>query len=265
MSNTTIKTNPKTKDNGDGTPSSGIEALNAVRSALFFTGYAVLTITWGTLGILLGWLMPYRARFTFIISIWTGMILLWLRITCGIKAEVHGRENIPNTPCVVFAKHESTWETLFLQQLFAPQATLIKRELLNIPFFGWAFRLLRPIAIDRSSPRGALKHLISAGKERLANDIWVVLFPEGTRMPTGELGRFSPGGAALAAATGQPILVVSHNAGRYWPAHRFSKRSGTVQVCIGKPLITEGKSTKEINSEAQEYMRLLTEQVETLT
>jgi 1-acyl-sn-glycerol-3-phosphate acyltransferase len=251
--------------NVDDKQSSGIEALNAIRSALFFTGYAVLTITWGTLGILLGWLMPYRARFTFIISIWTGMILLWLRITCGIKCKVHGRENIPNTPCVVFAKHESTWETLFLQSLFAPQATLIKRELLNIPFFGWAFRLLRPIAIDRSSPRGALRHLISEGKERLANNIWVVLFPEGTRMPTGELGRFQPGGAALAAATEHPVLLVSHNAGRYWPAHRFSKRSGTVQVCIGVPLSTQGKSTKEINSEAHERMRQLTEQVQGLS
>lgn len=245
-------------------PSGAIEAINVLRSCLFFAGYAVLTIVWGTLGILLGWLMPYRARFTFIISIWTGMVLLWLRLTCGIKCEVQGRENIPSTPCLVFAKHESTWETLFLQSLFAPQATLIKRELLNIPFFGWAFRLLRPIAIDRSSPRGALRHLISAGKERLANDIWVVLFPEGTRMPTGELGRFQPGGAALAAATGQPILVVSHDAGRYWPAHRFSKRSGTVQVRIGQPLSTDGKSTKEINSEAQEQMRLLTEQITAL-
>ena len=253
MSNATSET--------DLVPPTGNEVLNAIRSGLFFAGYAVLTITWGTLGVLLGWLMPYRARFTFIISIWTGMVLFWLRLTCGIRCQVHGRENIPSTPCVVFAKHESTWETLFLQSLFAPQATLIKRELLNIPFFGWAFRLLRPIAIDRSSPRGALRHLISAGKERLANDIWVVLFPEGTRMPPGELGRFQPGGAALAAATGQPILVVSHDAGRYWPAHRFSKRPGTVQVCIGKPISTDGKSTKEINSEAQEQMRQLTEQV----
>lgn len=245
--------------------SSGFDLINAIRSTLFFVGYAVLTITWGTLGILLGWLMPYRARFTFIISIWTGMVLVWLRITCGINCQVHGRDNIPSTPCLVFAKHESTWETLFLQSLFAPQATLIKRELLNIPFFGWAFRLLRPIAIDRSSPRGALRHLISEGQQRLGNSIWVVLFPEGTRMPSGELGRFQPGGAALAAATEQPVLVVSHNAGRYWPAHRFSKRPGTVQVCIGKPLSTAGKNTKEINAAAKEQMQQLTNQVQALS
>src|SRR5690606_38978728 len=105
------------------------------------------------------------------------------RLTCGIRARVLGRENVPDRPCIVLCRHESTWETLFLQQLFAPQATLIKRELLRIPFFGWAFRTLRPIAIDRRQQRKALRTLIDEGRARLEQGIWVVLFPEGTRMP----------------------------------------------------------------------------------
>ena len=111
----------------------------------------------------------------------------------GRRAREH-----PAQACIVFVKHESTWETLFVQTLFAPQATIVKKELLNIPFFGWAFRLLRPIAIDRADPRGALRTLNSEGTARLEHNIWVVLFPEGTRVPIGESRSFQIGGAALA-------------------------------------------------------------------
>jgi 1-acyl-sn-glycerol-3-phosphate acyltransferase len=220
--------------------------LSRLRSVLFYAGYAAATVVWGTIGTLFGWLIPYRARFQFIIGLWTRFCLWWLRVTCGIRHRVHGLENIPDKPCIVLCRHESTWETLFLQTLFAPQATLIKKELLQIPFFGWAFRSLRPIAIDRRDPRAALKHLIKEGRQRLERDIWVVLFPEGTRLPPGQLGRFQPGGAALAAATGAPILLVGHNAGRYWPAHALIKRPGEIQVLISEPLETEGKTTKEL-------------------
>lgn len=221
-----------------------------LRAILFYFGYAAATVVWGTIGTLFGWLIPYRARFQFVIGLWTRFCLWWLRMTCGIRHRVHGLENLPDRPCIVLCRHESTWETLFLQTLFAPQATLIKKELLQIPFFGWAFRSLRPIAIDRSEPRAALKQLIREGRQRLDNDIWVVLFPEGTRLPPGQLGRFQPGGAALAAATGAPVLLVGHNAGRYWPAHALVKHPGEIQVMISEPLETAGKTTKEVQQEA---------------
>jgi 1-acyl-sn-glycerol-3-phosphate acyltransferase len=221
-----------------------------LRALLFYVGYAAATVIWGTIGTLFGWLMPYRVRFQFIIGLWTRFCLWWLRVTCGIRHRVHGLENLPARPCIVLCRHESTWETLFLQTLFAPQATLIKKELLQIPFFGWAFRSLRPIAIDRREPRAALKHLIREGEQRLRNDIWVVLFPEGTRLPPGQLGRFQPGGAALAAATGAPILLVGHNAGSCWPAHALVKNAGEIQVLISEPLETAGKATKEIQQQA---------------
>lgn len=221
-----------------------------LRAILFYFGYAAATVVWGTIGTLFGWLIPYRARFQFVIGLWTRFCLWWLRMTCGIRHRVHGLENLPDRPCIVLCRHESTWETLFLQTLFAPQATLIKKELLQIPFFGWAFRSLRPIAIDRSEPRAALKQLIREGRQRLDNGIWVVLFPEGTRLPPGQLGRFQPGGAALAAATGAPVLLVGHNAGRCWPAHALVKHPGEIQVMISEPLETAGKTTKEVQQEA---------------
>lgn len=216
------------------------------RALLFYVGYTLATIIWGALGAVFGWLFPYRLRFRLIIGCWTGFCLWWLRVTCGIRHVIDGLENVPSEPCIVLCRHESTWETLFLQQLFSPQATLIKKELLLIPFFGWAFRTLRPIAIDRRQQRKALKTLISEGQARLDAGIWVVLFPEGTRMPAGRTGRFQPGGAALAAATGAPVLMVAHNAGSFWPAHEFRKHPGEVQVLIGEPIDTAGRTSKEI-------------------
>ncbi len=230
----------------------------SLRAVLFYTGYTLATVIWGSLAVLVGWLLPYRRRFRFVIGYWTGFCLFWLHLTCGIRHRIIGVGHVPERPCIVLCRHESTWETLFLQQLFSPQATLIKRELLHIPFFGWAFRLLRPIAIDRKRQRQALKTLIHEGSQRLADGIWVVLFPEGTRMPPGESGRFQPGGAALAAATGAPILVVVHNAGSFWPAHAFRKRPGEIQVLISEPILTEGRSSKEIQAAVlQEFEALM--------
>lgn len=222
--------------------------MMALRSGLFYVGYASATIIWGALSTLVGWALPYRLRFRVVIGWWTGFCLAWLRLTCGIGYRIEGLENVPDSPCIVLCRHESTWETLFLQQVFAPQATLIKRELLHIPFFGWAFRLLKPIAIDRRQQRKALRTLIDAGSRRLRDRIWVVLFPEGTRMPPGQLGKLQPGGAALAAASAAPVLVVVHDAGHFWPAHRFRKSPGVVRVLVGEPIGTAGLSTKEIQA-----------------
>ncbi|MYF12519.1 MAG: 1-acyl-sn-glycerol-3-phosphate acyltransferase [Gammaproteobacteria bacterium] len=233
-----------------------------VRAGLFYVGYVLFTVFWGTLSVTVGWAMPARQRFEFIIGIWSRRVLGWLRLTCGIRVEVQGLEHIPRQACVVFAHHESTWETLFLQSLFRPQATLIKRELLWIPFFGWAFALNKPIAIDRGSPRQALRKLIDTGRSRLADGTSVVLFPEGTRMPPGEIGSFQPGGAALAIAAEAPVVVVAHNAGRYWPAHRLRKTPGVIQVRIGPPVATAGRKSKAVNAEARELMAALVKRLD---
>ena len=225
-----------------------------LRSVLFYLGYSLATLIWGTLSVLVGWILPSRARFLFIIGGWTRICLWWLKVTCGITHQVTGTEHIPEDPCVVLCRHESTWETLFLQTLLAPQATIIKRELLWIPFFGWAFAMNKPIAIDRGTPRSALKRLITVGKARLADKIWVVLFPEGTRMPPGEIGRFQIGGAALARAAESPVLVIAHNAGDHWPAHELGKRSGAIQVRIMPPFRTNGRDSKSITAEAEALM-----------
>ena len=225
-----------------------------LRSGLFLFTYVILTIFWGSLGVLFGWLLPFRARFAFIIGAWTAMVLWAFRHLCGVRVEVEGREHIPKTPCLVLARHESTWETLFLQQLFAPQATVIKRELLAIPFFGWAFSLLKPIAIDRRDGRGALKTLIREGKARLEAGVWVVLFPEGTRLAPTTLGAFGRGGPALAIAAKAPVILVAHNAGDLWPARRWRKYSGTLRVRISPPFLAEGESSSAFTQRLEHWL-----------
>ena len=222
-----------------------------LRALAFYAGYVCVTIVWGSLSVLIAWIFPFRFRFHFVIGCWTRMVLGWLRLCCGISVRVEGREHIPSEPCIVFVKHESTWETLFVQTLFAPQATIVKAELLLIPFFGWAFRLLRPIAIDRTDPRAALRTLINEGKARLDKGIWVVLFPEGTRVPIGETRSFQIGGAALAESSGRPVLVVAHNAGEFWPAHRLRKRPGTIRVIVSPPIPALGINRKQLNASAE--------------
>ncbi len=229
----------------------------ALRSLAFYVGYIGATIVWGGFWTVFGLFLPFHARFRVIINWWSRFVLFWLRSTCNIRYVIEGMDNIPARACVVFARHESTWETLFLQSLFVPQATVIKASLLHIPFFGWPFRLLRPIAIDRNKPKEALRTIAKVGQMRLEENIWVVLFPEGTRCEVGEIGKFGPGGSYLCHACGAPCLVIAHNAGRHWPPHRFLKRPGEIRVKIAPPFDTCGKSAKEINRLAFERMEKL--------
>jgi 1-acyl-sn-glycerol-3-phosphate acyltransferase len=236
-----------------------------VRSILFYIGYVIATVFWGTLSCLVAWILPFRGRFVFVIVYWTRIVLWWLRVTCGITHRISGAEHIPARAGVALSKHQSTWETLFLQSLFVPQTTVLKRELLHIPFFGWAFRLLKPIAIDRGNRSNAYKQLLSKGKERLAEGAWVVLFPEGTRIPPGKTGTFQRGGAALAVATECPLLVVAHNAGLFWPPRRLVKQPGIIDVVISPLIETRGRSADEVNREARAWLEKTTGRLEDQT
>jgi len=213
-----------------------------------------MTVAWATLSLLVAWALPLKGRFDFIIGCWTRAVLWWLRATCGIRARVTGIERIPTEPCILFVKHQSTWETLWVQTLASPQATLIKRELLRIPFWGWAFALVRPIAIDRGNPRNALRQFVDQGKDRLRRGMTVTVFPEGTRVSAGVAGRFHRGGAALAAATGKPVVVIAHNAGGCWPARSFIKHPGTIRVEISEPFVAKGRKSSEINGMCEAWL-----------
>jgi 1-acyl-sn-glycerol-3-phosphate acyltransferase len=223
-----------------------------IRSTIFLLLQLVLTPVFSTLAILTFPFSPLT-RYRLISSYAHTMIWL-LKVVCGIRHEVTGMENIPAAPCVVLCKHQSAWETLALQAIFPPQAWVLKRELLWIPFFGWALALTSPIAINRSDGKGAVKQLLKQGKHRLAQGFFVVIFPEGTRIPYGERGKYKVGGALLAASSGAPVVPVAHNAGRLWGRNSFIKHPGLITMSIGAPIITQGLKADEINQKTEAWI-----------
>lgn len=189
-----------------------------------------------------------------IISLWARTMLWWLRVTCNITYQLKGAENIPATPCVILAKHQSAWETLAFQLIFPPQVYVMKRELLWIPFFGWGLAMTSPIAINRGAGREALKQLVKLGKQRLACGLWVVVFPEGTRIAPGEQSKFHIGGAWLASGAKATVLPVAHNAGLHWAKNTMLKRPGVITVSIGKSFDSAHLKPDAVNIQAEAWI-----------
>jgi 1-acyl-sn-glycerol-3-phosphate acyltransferase len=228
--------------------------MSALRSILFTLYQLVVTPIWATMVLLLFWLPPI-ARFKFIMG-WCWLNLFGSRWICGIRERVVGRENIPtpDQPHIIMSKHSSTWETLALNFLFPPLAFVAKKELLSIPFFGWAFALASPITIDRKSGQDAMAQIITQGRERVAHGFWIVVYPEGTRIRAGTRAHYRTGGARLAIALGLPIVPVAHNAGYLWPKGSLGKRPGTVTVSIGTPIRTDGKDMQQLMNEVESWI-----------
>ena len=195
---------------------------------------------------------------------WVHFILWWLRISCNLSHEIQGEENIPADAAIVFSKHQSTWETIALQQIFPLQVWVAKRELMWIPFFGWGLWLMQCIHIKRGTGKAAINQLVTQGKARMEEGIWVVIFPEGTRVAAGTQGRYRIGGAALAEQSGRQIVPVAHNAGEYWPRRSFIKRPGVIQVRIGAPISPEGKTAQQILDEASGWIEARMAEITTL-
>jgi 1-acyl-sn-glycerol-3-phosphate acyltransferase len=223
-----------------------------LRSALYALGLLIFTPLY-TFVILLSYPCGPMLRYR-VIRLWSVAMLAWLRLTCGLTCRVIGAENIPDQASIVLAKHQSAWETLALQSIFPPQVWVLKRELLRLPFFGWALALSNPIAIDRGTARQALKQLLDQGKDRLAQGFFVVIFPEGTRIKPGPRGRYKVGGAWLATHTGVPVVPVAHNAGEFWGRNAFLKRPGTITVSIGKPIAPAGLKADDLNAQAEAWI-----------
>jgi len=224
-----------------------------LRSLLFYIGMILALVVWCIIITPLILPLPYRRRY-FIMIQWGYFVVWWLEKTCQVSHEVQGLENITKSPAIVLGKHQSEWETYAFQQIFPMQVWLLKRELLWIPLFGWALATLKPIVIDRKNIRKSMQKIVLEGKQRLAQGLWVIIFPEGTRVLPGEKKRFGIGGAMLAAQTGCPVIPVAHNSGRFWLLKRFVKKPGVIQIVIGPAIESKGKTAKEINALAQTWI-----------
>jgi len=223
-----------------------------IRSVIF-TLLMILTIPFFVILGQLLWPFNIHVRFRFH-SGWAKSVLWMLRVLCNLQYEVIGTKNIPNNNAIVFCKHQSMWETIALQAIFPTQLWVLKRELLWVPLFGWALSILGSIGIDRSAGRKAINQIAVQGTERLKKGYWVIIFPEGTRMPPGKHKRFGIGGAVLAERSGYPVVPVAHNAGEYWPRRSLIKKPGSIKVVVGKPIESQGKTAQEINTLAEKWI-----------
>lgn len=222
-----------------------------LRSGLFLCVFVASSVIYGLIVGLVAWLQTPRQRFI-LIRQWAGINLFALRWLCGLHWRVEGLENLPGRPVVVFSKHQSTWETIVLGSVLPPTVWVVKRELLRVPFFGWGLAAMRSIAIDRGAGRAAVEQMLEQGRERLQQGLWVVVFPEGTRVLPGRSARYRMGGAILATETGTPVLPVAHNAGDFWPRHSFVKRPGEIVLSILPPIDPAGLTPEELNARASE-------------
>jgi 1-acyl-sn-glycerol-3-phosphate acyltransferase len=233
-----------------------------LRAVIFYLGITLATLV-TVLFSPMAMILPYRWRY-FYLTRWGLFAIWWLRHTCKLDFRVEGRENIPEGTAIILAKHQSAWETIAMQQIFPPQTWVLKRELFLIPFFGWGLAMMRPVGIDRSAGKKALKQVIRQGTERLKNGLWLVIFPEGTRTAPGEQHRYAIGGAMLAEKSGFPVVPVCHNAGEFWPKKGFIKKPGTITLVIGQPVDPQGKRANEINAEVEEWIESTYRRITTL-
>jgi len=225
-----------------------------LRSLFFYIGFFISLLVSACLCILIGPFLTMPGRYRFFLH-WNHFIFCWLKFCCGIRIRVSGQSNIPELPVVIISNHQSPWETIFLYAYFSPVSAILKKELLSLPFFGWALSLLQPIAIDRKQKFKARRVLMQQGKERLTKGISVLIFPEGTRVPPGEERTYQSGGATLAIDAGVKLLPVAHNAGLFWPSGKFLKYPGTIDVVIGSAMETQGKDARELTRKAEKWIK----------
>ena len=224
-----------------------------LRSLLFTTYLFVFAFIGGAVELLIFW-APHRWQWA-VARAWANGNLWAGRFFCGLDVVTEGSEQLPKRASVAMIKHTTAMETYWQISALPAQTWVLKKELLAIPLFGWGVGLvMKPIAIDRKAGASAVKQVIEQGRNRIERGLWLTIFPEGTRMPPGETRRYGISGAAVAAETGCPVVPVAHNAGDFWPKRGLRKYPGRVRFCIGPPIDPAGRTPKEINALAQEWI-----------
>ncbi len=224
-----------------------------VRATLFWMGFILTTLGYLLILPVLAFL-PHQTRYP-VLCKWIDVNLWWLECCCGVNYQLLGTENIPTgSAAIIMANHQSVWETLAVAQIFPPLTWVLKKELFRIPIFGWGLKMTRPVAIDRGAGRSAVEQVKIQGKDRLDEGIWIVIFPEGTRVKPGQRLSYRPGGAILANYSQYPVVPVAHNSGASWPKHSYIKKPGTITVSIGRPIKTRGRSVEEILAQVEDWI-----------
>jgi 1-acyl-sn-glycerol-3-phosphate acyltransferase len=231
--------------------------MNAIRSCLHLVFMALTVIPWASVAVVAS-LFVRGEKLYWLCTGWLRLVVWSARWMLGIRNRVIGAENLPQgprAPAILLAKHQSTWETFCLPTLMPhPLAYVFKKELLYVPFFGWAMSRLDMIHIDRSQRARAFAKVVQQGRSFLEQGIWVIMFPEGTRTARGEQGAYKSGGTRLAVQTGVPVIPIAVTSAKCWPRRALIKRPGTVDISIGKPIPSQGRDPEELLREVEAWI-----------
>ncbi len=227
------------------------------RSVLHMLWMLVTVVPWGIIMVLASVRVRGTALWWMAVR-WLGWVIGGARVLLGIQVRVTGMDNLPDgatSPAVLLVKHQSTLETFLLPTLMPhPLAYVFKKELLYVPFFGWAMGRLDMIHIDRGQRARAFSKVVAQGKLLLARGIWIIMFPEGTRIARGKKGVYKSGGTRLAIETGAPVIPIAVSSAKCWPRKAFVKTPGIVDVSIGKPISSHGRQPDELMREVEAWI-----------
>lgn len=230
---------------------------DVVRSWLHMLVLVVTLLPWATVAILASFVLRPTPLYWLCVG-WLRVVVGAANKLIGVRYRVEGVEHLPTdtkAPAILLAKHQSTWETFALPVIMPhPLAFVFKKELLYIPFFGWAIARLNMIHIDRSKRSQAFAKVVEQGQRLLNQGVWVIMFPEGTRIDRGEVGTYKTGGTRLAIQTGAPVVPIAITSGRCWPRRAIIKRRGEVVVSIGQPIPSQGRQPDELMQEVQQWI-----------
>ncbi len=236
-----------------------MKLLWGLRSALFVVWMAATVVPWSLLMLVLS-IFVRGTPLYWPTMMWLRMAVWGAKVICGVRYRVHGMEHLPTaadekSSVVLAAKHQSTWETFAFPTIMThPLAYVFKRELLYIPFFGWAMGRLDMIHIDRSKRSEAWAKVAAQGKRLAEQGNWVIMFPEGTRTPRGSQGVYKSGAARLAIASAVPIVPIAASSAKCWPRKSFLLRPGVVDVSIGRPISSAGREPDELMREVETWI-----------
>ena len=228
-----------------------------LRSVIHMLWMLVTVIPWGIIMVVASVRVRGKALWWMAVR-WLGWAMGGARAILGIQTRITGWDNLPvgeTAPAILLVKHQSTLETFLMPTLMPhPLAYVFKKELIYVPFFGWAMARLDMVHIDRSQRAQAFNKVVAQGKLLLAQGIWIIMFPEGTRIPRGQKGVYKTGGTRLAIETGAPVIPIAVTSAKCWPRRAFVKRPGLVEVSIGKPIPSAGRQPEELMREVEAWI-----------
>lgn len=231
--------------------------LSVLRSVLHLVFMGVTVVPWA-MAVLLASPFISSTRLYWMCVGWLRLAVWGGRWILGIRNHVIGAEHLPvgsTAPAVLLVKHQSTWETFAMPTLMPhPLAYVFKKELLYVPFFGWAMSRMDMIHIDRSKRAQAFNKVVQQGQRLLDQGTWVIMFPEGTRIPRGQQGSYKTGGTRLAIQTGAPVIPVAVTSAKCWPRRALIKRPGVVEFSIGRPIPSQGREPDELMREVEAWI-----------